>query len=51
MFVFGCMVEYAIVHCAKRLEEESEQQKKKGNKVIVSLWIVIGQNDLFNLDF
>lgn len=51
VFVFGCMVEYAIVHCAKRLEEESEQQKKKGNKVIVSLWIVIGQNDLFNLDF
>ena len=51
VFVFGCMVEYAIVHCAKRLEEESEQQKKKGNKVIVSLWIVIGQNDLYNLDF
>ena len=51
VFVFGCMVEYAIVHCAKRLEEESEQQKKKSNKVIVSLWIVIGQNDLFNLDF
>ena len=50
VFVFGCMVEYAIVHCAKRLEEEREQQKKKGNKVIVILWIVIGQNDLFNLN-
>ena len=46
-----CVWLHAIVHCAKRLEEESEQQKKKGNKVIVSLWIVIGQNDLFNLDF
>ena len=49
VFVFGCMVEYAIVHCAKRLEEEREQQKKKVNKVIVILWIVIGQNDLFTL--
>ena len=48
VFVFGCMAEYAIVHCAKRLEEESEQQKKKSNKVIVIVWIVVGQNDLFD---
>ena len=38
VFVFGCMVEYAIVHYAKRFAEKGELQKKSNKEVLVNLW-------------
>ena len=34
VFVFGCMVEYAIVHYAKRIAGERELRKKNGKEVV-----------------
>lgn len=34
LFVFGCMVEYAFVHYAKRLEEKRQKDKKEDSEVI-----------------
>ena len=36
VFVFGCMVEYAILHYTKRLLEEKEQTRKKKHEVCSS---------------
>ena len=33
MFVFGCMVEYAIVHYSKRVAEERKLRKKNDEEV------------------
>ena len=37
VYVFGCMVEYAIVHYAKRLMENREYHKKNDKEEVSDL--------------
>lgn len=41
VFVFGCMVEYAIVHYAKRLMENREKHKKTDTEAVSDLTLDI----------